>query len=197
MFNNSKYSLWYFNLVENAKKRHNTTYTELHHIIPKSMGGNNSKTNLVRLTPREHFICHRLLTKMTMLPNHTKSVNWAFWCMLTQTKHPKQDRHYKISSRLFEIARQGLKGTPHSDERKKNISKSKKGKPIWTDSQKKEMSNRRKGIPKSESHKEKIAASSLVRPPQLRKTCEHCGINVILGNYTRWHGPSCKSLLAE
>lgn len=34
------------------------TYTEKHHIIPKSLGGDNSKTNLVVLTGRQHFICH-------------------------------------------------------------------------------------------------------------------------------------------
>ena len=39
-------------------------YVEKHHIIPKSLGGNNRKENLVNLSAREHFICHRLLVKM-------------------------------------------------------------------------------------------------------------------------------------
>jgi hypothetical protein len=38
---------------------------ELHHILPKCMGGNNNKTNLVRLTLREHYVCHLLLPNFT------------------------------------------------------------------------------------------------------------------------------------
>ena len=36
---------------------------ETHHIIPKSIGGSNDKDNLVVLTPKEHYIAHRLLAK--------------------------------------------------------------------------------------------------------------------------------------
>ena len=36
---------------------------EVHHIIPRSLGGDNDTSNLVALTPREHFICHIMLTK--------------------------------------------------------------------------------------------------------------------------------------
>ena len=39
-------------------------YKEIHHIIPKSMGGTNSQENLVALTAREHFIAHVLLAKL-------------------------------------------------------------------------------------------------------------------------------------
>lgn len=39
-------------------------YYEVHHIIPRSLGGNNSSNNLVRLTAKEHYTCHLLLTKM-------------------------------------------------------------------------------------------------------------------------------------
>lgn len=36
-------------------------YYESHHILPKSLFGNNSKENKVLLTAREHFIAHQLL----------------------------------------------------------------------------------------------------------------------------------------
>jgi hypothetical protein len=39
-------------------------YVEIHHVIPKCIGGNNEKNNLVGLTPKEHFIAHYLLTKI-------------------------------------------------------------------------------------------------------------------------------------
>jgi hypothetical protein len=43
--------------------RERSGITESHHIIPKSMGGSNSKANLVNLTPKEHYICHMLLIR--------------------------------------------------------------------------------------------------------------------------------------
>lgn len=39
-------------------------YYEKHHIIPKSVGGNDNPDNICILLPREHFVCHWLLTKM-------------------------------------------------------------------------------------------------------------------------------------
>jgi hypothetical protein len=38
---------------------------ENHHIVPKSLGGSNEKSNIVALTYREHFLAHWLLTKFT------------------------------------------------------------------------------------------------------------------------------------
>ena len=39
-------------------------YFERHHIVPKSLGGTNEKTNLIRLTPEDHFFAHLLLAKI-------------------------------------------------------------------------------------------------------------------------------------
>ena len=64
MFNNSKYTKCYFAIIEQAKKCPSNGYTERHHIIPKSLGGGNEKSNIVRLTARAHFICHKLLIRM-------------------------------------------------------------------------------------------------------------------------------------
>jgi hypothetical protein len=61
------YKRVYDQLIESAKsstgrsKKHG--YFEKHHIVPRSMGGTNKKTNLVLLTAREHFIAHHLLHK--------------------------------------------------------------------------------------------------------------------------------------
>lgn len=65
IFINNKYTSWYYSIIHNAVNRTVNGYTERHHIIPKSLGGDNTPTNLIRLTAREHFICHRLLIKMT------------------------------------------------------------------------------------------------------------------------------------
>ena len=58
------YGQHYDKLINRAKNRTFTGYTEQHHVIPKSMGGNDNSENIVRLTAREHFIAHLLLLKM-------------------------------------------------------------------------------------------------------------------------------------
>lgn len=60
-----KYQLWYFGLIEAAQRRETPAqYTEVHHILPRSLGGSDLPSNLVRVTYREHFLGHWLLTKM-------------------------------------------------------------------------------------------------------------------------------------
>lgn len=65
MFTANKYTATYNRLIEQARGRERPScYTERHHIIPRSLGGTNHRSNLVYLTAREHFIAHLLLTKM-------------------------------------------------------------------------------------------------------------------------------------
>lgn len=40
--------------------------TEQHHILPRSEGGSNKKSNKVELTPKEHHLCHLLLIRLGM-----------------------------------------------------------------------------------------------------------------------------------
>lgn len=59
------YKKLYNAIISNALNRVQCNgYTEYHHIIPKSLGGDDTSNNLVKLTGREHFICHYLLAKM-------------------------------------------------------------------------------------------------------------------------------------
>lgn len=59
------YEKIYNNIISKAQARvhKENEYYERHHIIPKFMGGGEADENLVPLTPKEHFICHLLLTK--------------------------------------------------------------------------------------------------------------------------------------
>ncbi len=79
-FIQNKYTHWYYTIIEAARQRHEISgYTENHHVIPDCfyiqnrskgrspgwiLGDPNEPSNIVRLTYREHFICHWLLTKM-------------------------------------------------------------------------------------------------------------------------------------
>ena len=58
------YEKIYNQIIDRAKIRVLEGYKEIHHIIPRCVGGTNDKDNLVTLTAREHFICHWLLVRM-------------------------------------------------------------------------------------------------------------------------------------
>ena len=54
----------YGRLIERAKTRQLTGYVEKHHVVPKCIGGTDEKSNLVKLTPEEHYVAHQLLVKI-------------------------------------------------------------------------------------------------------------------------------------
>ena len=58
------YQKIYRSLVERARTRILNEFTETHHVIPRCLGGSNDKTNLVKLTPEEHYVAHQLLVKI-------------------------------------------------------------------------------------------------------------------------------------
>ena len=106
IFINNKYTTWYNSLTNKAKDRTITGYTEKHHIIPSSLGGTNDNDNIVKLTAREHFICHLLLTKMTT-GNARYKMNFALH-MLSNANNIGDGR-YMPSSRLYEYAKKCFK----------------------------------------------------------------------------------------
>lgn len=95
------YAKVYDSLISRAKTRPLEGYTERHHIIPKCLGGTNNKNNIVKLTAREHFICHWLLFRMH--PQNSK-LSFAFWKMCT--KGNKYQHRYKPSSRTYQEAKE-------------------------------------------------------------------------------------------
>lgn len=98
----NKYSRCYFSIVERARTRIYAGYTEKHHILPRSLGGSSLPDNLVRLTPREHFVCHALLARCTEGLARRKMVK-ALWMFCTKAGRLTAD--YKITSRAYAVAR--------------------------------------------------------------------------------------------
>jgi hypothetical protein len=126
----------YNQIIDNAKRRTINGYTEKHHIIPKCMGGTNKKDNIVSLTAKEHYICHKLLCEI--YPNETK-LKYAFWRMCNVANNEFQHRTYAVGSRVYnrikqEVAMITSKRTKHySDAVRKligeKVSKKLKGRP--------------------------------------------------------------------
>lgn len=123
----------YESIIEKAnsenREKGNGIYYESHHIVPKCLGGSDTKDNKVLLTAKEHFVCHKLLTRIYPDSN---GIRFSFFLMCQSSDN--QER-YQISSRDYEYAcelnrqaclgnrwRRGKKA-PHSEETKKILSK--------------------------------------------------------------------------
>lgn len=104
MFLDNKYTRWYYQIVDNAKHRPVTGYTESHHIVPKCMGGRDTKDNRIDLTAREHALCHWLLTKMTSGIDRGKMF-YALRCLVLM-KSQMQGRHAKVPTKTIATARE-------------------------------------------------------------------------------------------
>jgi DNA-binding CsgD family transcriptional regulator len=98
------YQRLYNNIVENRKINPLSLneYGETHHITPKSLGGVDDSSNLIRLTAREHYICHLLLSEMYEKETFEWfKMNHAFQMM--NLNGVKQNRYF--NSRIYELKR--------------------------------------------------------------------------------------------
>lgn len=169
-------------------------YYEKHHIVPKSHGGSNDTSNLVKLTAREHFIAHWLLWRI----HRDAPMAYAFNCM-TYNKYGKR----YSNSRGFTEARKAFakahseslkgkeaynKGKPMSDDQKEKLRQVKLGVPMDRET-KERISATMKGVPKSEETKARMkeAQKNLVY-----FECIHCSGSFRKCNLNRWHNDNCK-----
>lgn len=107
-------------------------YFETHHIMPKSFGGNNDKSNLALLTAREHFICHWLLVKMYPVGSieRGKMLN-ALWRMQGISNNHK-NRY--INCRVYEYLRTEFARRQKEIEHQQGTQNSQYGKKWFTSS---------------------------------------------------------------
>lgn len=98
------YQKTYDSIIEKAKsenrKKGNGIYYENHHIIPKCNGGTNNQDNLVLLTAKEHYICHKLLTYIF---SDNIGMTLAFMRMVHSKNYP-----LPFSSRDYEFVKNRL-----------------------------------------------------------------------------------------
>lgn len=192
------YSKVYYNIIGRSQSRESPPIVEVHHIVPKSLGGSNKKENLVKLTPREHFVCHLLLTKMYSGKEKQKMVYalWAIMNLCNNHQHRKKvkGRLYENLRKEFVSAQKSITGINRYNTGKKRpdrtsesftpewrlkISTANKGKATWN-----------KGITHSLETKELQSRLAKNRPKQ---ECPHCN-KIVAGpsNFVRWHGNNCK-----
>jgi hypothetical protein len=164
------YQKIYTQLVEHRKinKHDDKTYTENHHILPRCMGGDNTKSNLVRLSAREHFIAHELLFKI----HRTSAMAHAWFCMSRQSKYNQRVTNSRQFAKSKEAHINALKetmkgkgnhfyGKKHTDETKRKIGEANKGESRSPEQVAAWVENVAKK-PKTKDHRKKIGRKGLV-----------------------------------
>ncbi len=123
------YQRIYNDIIERGRLRDlDVSYYEVHHIIPKCMGGLDSDDNLVKLTYREHFISHWLLYNLN--PCNSK-LEFSFKTMAFGRGYKfKKNISYVPSSKLLEEKRIKLIQNQSTDEFKKKVQEGKLKKKI-------------------------------------------------------------------
>jgi hypothetical protein len=120
------YKTIYDNLIAKALNRTLDQPFDRHHILPKSMGGSNDAANIVKLTPREHYLAHLLLLKTTTGKDRSKMAFAMF--RFSPKGSPKYgnsktyDRTRKMLSSALSGENNPFFGRSLSDEHKRKIS---------------------------------------------------------------------------
>jgi NUMOD3 motif len=150
--NMNKYEKWYSSIIENAQARNGVNgYSEVHHILPKSMGGTNDRENLVELTAREHFIAHWLLVKIHKDgEEHWKMLNALRMMRAENSSHKRyeskitarvyenlKEEYAKLQSMRYTGAGNGMYGKTHSDEAKEKLRIANTGKTLTEEQRRK------------------------------------------------------------
>jgi hypothetical protein len=216
MFYNNKYSKWYFGIIEAAKSRKENVAGEWHHIIPKSLGGNDNKDNVVLLTFREHYVAHALLTKM----NPSTALIHAFWCMSFMNREKYQNSH------LYEIAKsayvKSISGSNHwmktkqskekiskswDEERKNNYAEKVSGENHWTKKKNMEehaklmrskltreilVENGKRSLFVTDNPMKQQAIAQRFKKPKEIVVCPHCNKSGGKPVMIRYHFDKCK-----
>lgn len=203
-------------IIDRARTRVLKGYKERHHIVPRCLGGTNDDSNLIDLTAREHFVVHRLLSKM-----YGGKLKYAFSMMcLTRSNSSRYNQtDYKVSSRDYSEAKKSLSilciGKKVKESTKRKISMATKGK------KKSKVTIEKMRKPKTDKHRKNISKSKIgklnpmygVPSPQTGRPhteeiknrisertkkateyppCPHCGKKTTKGNALRWHYDNCK-----
>lgn len=203
----------YQRFVDALKGQSVDGYCEVHHIVPRSLGGSDDADNLIRLTARQHLIAHWILARAL-----GGSASRAFFMMSNFGKYGHvNSTTYAIARKeyaeLASIQMQGRIMPPVSAETRQKQRQAKLGKKLSPEhvekvrltrigkkmspefgrnvsAAKRGIATRGSGWSHSEDTLAKIAASNRNRP---MITCPHC-TKVVKdhGGAKRWHFDKCK-----
>ena len=153
----------YDKLIDRARNRdlEDSMYREVHHVIPKCLGGSDSKDNLVSLTAEEHYVAHQLLVKIN--PKVHGLLYAALMMSVSPGHSPRKSSKNKVYGWLRKRFSETQLGRKHTEETKKKISEKNTGKkhPPRSEEYRKMMSETQTGRLVSEITREKLRQANL------------------------------------
>jgi hypothetical protein len=203
MYLQNKYTHCYYSIVDRAKARSTVGYFERHHIIPKSLGGSDKASNFVNLTPREHFICHWLLTKMLPTSPEQKKLYHAFSAFAMVSANQQRtitSKQYQILSKASKIA---LRGNTHNKGKVRTVEANEKQRQTMLAKYKEQPY-----IHAGKTYEELYGTEASARKAKLRGprgprknppgpqqlvVCPHCGKTGGVSNMKRYHFDNCSA----
>ncbi len=163
------YQRHYDLLINRARHRKLTVYSEKHHVIPRCLGGGDESENIVQLTAEEHYVAHQLLVKI--YPN-SRGLVFAAWMMCNGQRRSNKRYAWLKRKQLQALSEthRGKKmpewnrlklieantGRPCSDETRKKISKAQIGK-VLTEEHRRKLSESHKGKKLSEETRRRMS----------------------------------------
>ena len=127
------YQVHYARLIERARGRTLDGYRERHHVVPRCMGGTNTPSNVVEVTPEEHYVAHQLLVKM-----HPRATGLAVAAVLIAKRATRNKAYGWLRRKHAEVMSERMRGKEHSPQTVAKLSAAKMGRkhprtPEWTE----------------------------------------------------------------
>jgi hypothetical protein len=151
------YQANYDALIARAKIRLLDGYSERHHVVPRCLGGSDVSSNIVNLTPEEHYVAHQLLVKIhpdsiglvtaASLMSKRCSGSRAYGWLRRRISETRKGKRLSENTRAkISIAKLGHQYGPNSAEHNAKIAAAKLGKRLSKKHIEK-ISASRKGVP--------------------------------------------------
>lgn len=124
---------------------------EKHHVLPRSLGGGDEASNIIKLTLREHYLAHLILWKY-----YGKSMRHAFWLMSHSSKYSARLTSKEYARLREDDPRRDQAGRKKTEEEKQKIREH--ASQYWL------------GKSPPDAVRQKMSASAKTRPPMLTET---------------------------
>jgi hypothetical protein len=160
---NQHYYTRYEKFIGSLRNQAVDGYSEVHHVVPVSMGGSNDKDNLVALTARQHYVAHWMLAKAcggSAARAFFMMSNFGKYGTVNSTTYDKARKEYakqvslqmkeqpnvpEFTEEHREKLRQAKLGTKLTDEHKAKVGQAQIGRKL-SEETKRKISEAKKGI---------------------------------------------------
>lgn len=172
----------YTQFIDSLRGQSVSGYAEVHHVVPRSLGGSDGADNLIRLTARQHYVAHWMLARAM-----GGSAARAFFMMSNLGKYGQ------VNSTTYAMARQ---------EYATQVSQQLKGKPSqcpFSDETKQKMREAKLGRKLTPEHIEKVRQTRIGKkmPPEFGKKISEAKRGVATRGFGWSHSLETRARVSE